>query len=377
MSGWRVIAVVARREIREGLRNRSFLAATVVLLALIAAAPALNAALASETTYRVAVTKPPPPGLDSALRRSAMVFDANVRLRVLGSMTSGRRALMAEDVDVLLVLKDDWLIFRGKPETELAAITNTAVRALRRQGTAAPGLTSVWFGVPDAESDAAPLVALGVALLLLVSLVLYGHWVAVSIVTGRENRDAQSLPSTVQTRHLLAGKVIGIGLLALAQLAVVSGLAAALLAAGVFDAPAALGASILLVVPWFALGFALYGAAYASVSARASSQQNADVAVWPVTCALVVAYFAGYFAVAADSNGILAHVVTVFPPTAPLMLPARSVLVGVPLWEHALALALVLAAIYALTRFVGHVGTQGVRPRSASGVRAARRLTQP
>jgi hypothetical protein len=56
------------------------------------------------------------------------------------------------------------------------------------------------------------------------------------------------------------------------------------------------------------------------------------------------------------SNGTIAHVLTIFPHTAPPVLPARSALVGIPLWEHALAVVLVLAAIYALIRIAGNGG---------------------
>jgi ABC-2 type transport system permease protein len=149
--------------------------------------------------------------------------------------------------------------------------------------------------------------------------------------------------------------VIGIGLLGLAQLVLVAGLAAVLLAAGVFDAPASLGASLALVVPWFALGFALYAVAYATAGALASRQQNADTAGQPVTYALLAAYFLGYFAVSADAEGLLSQALTVFPLTAPLVLPARNALVGVPLWQHALAVVLVLVSIEALVRFAGRV----------------------
>ena len=147
--------------------------------------------------------------------------------------------------------------------------------------------------------------------------------------------------STVQPRDLLAGKVIGIGLLGLVQLALVAGLTAVLLFAGAFDAPAGLGGSVALVVPWFALGFALYAVAYAAAGALASRQQNADTAGQPVTYTLLAAYFAGYIVVAGNAESALASLLTVFPLTAPLVLPARSALVGVPLWEHALAIVLV------------------------------------
>ena len=68
---------------------------------------------------------------------------------------------------------------------------------------------------------------------------------------------------------------------------------------------------------------------------------------------------------------------TVFPLTAPLVLPARSALVGVPLWEHALAVVLVLASIYALVRFAGRVYAHGLlHAGSGLGARAAWRLTR-
>lgn len=39
---------------------------------------------------------------------------------------------------------------------------------------------------------------------------------------------------------------------------------------------------------------------------------------------------------------------------------SRSALVGVPLWEHALAVVLVLASIYALVRVAGRVYDRGL-----------------
>ena len=206
---------------------------------------------------------------------------------------------------------------------------------------------------------------------------MYGQWVISGVVEEKNSRVVEVILSTVQPRHLLAGKVIGIGLLGLGQIALLAGLAAALLVAGVFDAPAALGGSLVLVVPWFALGFGLYAVAYATAGALASRQQSPDTAGQPVTYTLLAAYFASYAAVSANSSGLLANVLTVFPLTAPLVLPARSALVGVPLWEHALAVVLVLASIYALLRFAGRMYGHGLlHSGSGLGARAAWRLTR-
>jgi ABC-2 type transport system permease protein len=171
--------------------------------------------------------------------------------------------------------------------------------------------------------------------------------------------------------------VIGIGLLGLAQLALVLGLAAVLLVAGVFDAPAELGGSVALMIPWFALGFTLYAVAYAAAGALASRAQDANSAGQPVTYTLLAAYFAGYITLNAGTEGLLADVLTIFPLTAPFVLPARSALAGVPLWEHVLALVLALCSIYLLVRLAGRVYAQGLlHAGSRLQARAAWRLAR-
>ena len=378
MSGRRAITLVARREIRERLRSKVFLVSTLVMLLLVGGSTALQGALSKNPTYRVAVTAPAPPGLAAALQRAAKPFDdAKVRLRVVASPAAGRQALEDKQVDALLLLSEDRLVFRTNVDAKAAAVADTAVRALRNHLPPAPELTTATLHPPEKKtSDAEILVAYVGSLLLFMSLAVYGQWVVTGVVEEKNNRVVELILSTVRPRHLLAGKVIGIGLLGLAQLALIAGLAAALLVAGVFDAPAGLGGSVALVIPWFALGFALYAVAYAAAGALASRQQNAETAAQPVTYTLIAVYFAGYIALASNTDSLLANLLTVFPLTAPLVLPARSALVGVPLWEHALAIVLVLATIYALVRFAGRVYGHGLLhsgPRL--DLRAAWRLT--
>ena len=379
MSGWRVITLAARREIRERLRSKVFLAATVVMLVLVGGTTALQGALSKTPTYRVAVTAPVPRGLAPALQRAAKPFDdAKVRLRVVASPGAGRQALDAEEIDALLLLSQDRLVFRESVDAKAAAIADTAVRALRNELPPAPELTTATLKPSqDETTDAETLVAYVGSLLLLLSLTIYGQWVVTGVVEEKNNRVVELILSTIEPRHVLAGKVIGIGLLGLAQLALIAGLLAALLVGGAFDAPAELGGDVALVIPWFVLGFALYAVAYAAAGALASGQQNADPVAQPVTYTLLAVYFAGYVALSANMDGALATLLTVFPLSAPLVLPARSALVGVPLWEHALAVALILGAIYALVRFAGRVYAHGLlHSGSRLGVRAAWRLAR-
>jgi ABC-2 type transport system permease protein len=361
MSGPRVILLVARRELRERLRSRAFVVATVILLLAVGGSTAFTAAFSAKKAYRVVATAPVPHGLAAALQRAAMPFDATVRLRTVSSVRAGRETLTDKRADALVLLHRDRLVFRADVDPKLAAVVDAAVRALRRHLPPAPELTTATLERASAEtSDAEVAVALFGAGLMLFSLWVYGEWVLVGVVEEKGNRVVELILSTVRPRHLLAGKVIGIGLLGLAQLALVAGLAATLLVAGVFDAPASLGGSLALVIPWFALGFALYAVAFATVGALTSRQQDASTAGQPVGLTLVAAYFVGYFTLSGSPDGLLAHALTLFPLTAPLVLPARSALVGVPLWEHVLAVVLVLASIYALVRLAGRVYAQGL-----------------
>jgi ABC-2 type transport system permease protein len=378
VSARQAIKLVAWREIDERLHSRIFIASTVLMLLLVGASAALNGALSKKPTYSVAVVAPAPQRLEAALQRAAKPFDANVRLQTVASPAAGREQLQAKKVDALVLLASNRLAFRADVDNKLAAVVDTAVRAVRNHFPPAPELTAVTLHPPEKKAtDAATVVAYVGSLLLLMTLAIYGQWVLTGVVEEKSNRIVELILATVRPRHLMAGKVIGIGLLGLGQVALIGGLASVLLAAGVFDAPASLGGNLVLIIPWFALGFALYAVAYAAAGALGSRQQDANSAGTAVTYTLVGAYFLGYIALSSDLNGLLANLLTIFPITAPLVLPARSILVGVPLWEHALAVVLVLATIYVLVRLAGRIYAQGLlRSGPRIDLRTALRLAR-
>jgi ABC-2 type transport system permease protein len=379
MSGRHAITLVATREIRERLRSKAFIASTLLIVALLAVSAVIGRLFDPQQTFDYAVTAPAPAGLATALQGAAEPFDdAKVKLRTVDSAAAGRRLLENGDVGALLLLPTDRLVFRKNVDVQVAAVADTAIRAVRNELPPEPELTTATLHAPDDEpGDAALLVAYAGSLLLFMSLAFYGQWVISGVVEEKNNRVVEVILSAVRPRDLLAGKVIGIGSLGLAQLVLVVGFAVGLLVGGVFDAPASLGADVALVVPWFVLGFALYAVAYAVAGALASNQQNAETAAQPVTYALLTVYFGSYIVLAADPEGPLASLLTVFPLTAPLVLPARSALVGVPLWQHGLAILLVVAAIVALVRFAGRVYALGLlHGGSGLGLRSAWRIAR-
>ena len=378
MSARQAITLVAWREIQERLHSRIFIVTTVLMLVLVGGSTALNGALSKKQTYRIAIVAPAPHRLEAELRRAAKPFDAKVRLQPVASPVAGREQLQAKKVDAVVLLASDRLAFQSNVDTKLAAVVDTAVRSVRNHFPPAPELTAITLQTPDKKTtDAATAVAYIGSLLLLTTLAIYGQWVLTGVVEEKSNRVVELILATVRPRHLMAGKVIGIGLLGLGQVALIGGLSSVLLAAGVFDAPASLGGNLALIIPWFALGFTLYAVAYAAAGALASRQQDANSAGTAVTYTLVGAYFLGYIALSSNTNGLLANLLTIFPITAPLVLPARSILVGVPLWEHVLAVVLVLAMIYLLVRLAGRIYAQGLlRSGPRIDLRTALRLAR-
>ena len=104
-------------------------------------------------------------------------------------------------------------------------------------------------------------------LLLYFQLIGYGVWVALGVVEEKSSRVVELLLATLRPWQLLAGKVIGIGLLGLAQL-VLTGLVgiAAGLATGAIDVPSGILGVAGQVLVWFLLGFAFYACLYAALA---------------------------------------------------------------------------------------------------------------
>jgi ABC-2 type transport system permease protein len=366
--------LVAEREVRERLRTRAYLISTSILILLLGIGLALPKVIsAPSTTYRFGLVGSSPAGLTTALRRAATPHDAHVVVHRYQARQVAVTALDHGRVDALLYATRTRLVFRRDVDHELVAVARQALGSLELPGRLADaGLTPAGFArlvapprlhvhslQPNAgvSDRTARLVALGGASLMLLAISIYGSWVMAGVAQEKTGRVAELLVAAIAPRHLLAGKVIGIGTLGLAQVALVATVVAAATAIGVTDLPSSFVPAAALVVPWFVLGFALYAVGFGVAGALVTRQEDVSTVSIPVTGVMTVSFFLAYGSLQSAPDGLLAQIVTVFPTTAPFMLPARSAMVGVPVWQHALALALTLAAIYGLVRLGGRLYT--------------------
>jgi ABC-type transport system involved in multi-copper enzyme maturation permease subunit len=185
------------------------------------------------------------------------------------------------------------------------------------------------------------------------------------------------LLTTVSPRRLLAGKVLGIGLLGLAQLVLAGG--AALIAgqlAGGVGLPSAAPETVALVVLWFVLGYIFYSVAFAAAGALVSRQEDLQTAMAPINFLLIAAFYVALIVANGNPNGTVARIAAFLPPLAPMVVPARMVLGDMGVVGLLAAVAVDLLATAGLILLAARIYERAIL-RVGAPVKLRRLLTSP
>jgi ABC-2 type transport system permease protein len=369
VSRLRAIRLVAMREILERGRSRGYLLSLVFTVFLLGAGFILPALfLGNQDTISIGLVAPPPPGLETTLRLTAVQYDAKIDVSTVPDRSAAEAKVTDGSLDAALDVPADLsgpgeLIVRESADPALKGIIAGTVIALRA-GPAGALLTPpavVALAPPTAEDTTAIIVANFGIILMFIGIFTYGTWVLTGVVEEKQSRVVEVVLATVRPRDLLVGKVLGIGLLALAQLVILvaAGLIAAQLSGRLTLPPTTATAATQLVV-WFILGFAFYSTAMGFLGSLASRVDEASNASMPVTMTATLAYIISIVFVVQEPNGILATVMTFLPPSAPMVVPLRAALGAIEPWEIVVSIAIMLVAIWALFEVGGRVYTGAV-----------------
>ncbi len=371
MTGRRAVELTARREIRERWRSRAFrvgLAIQIVIVLAIVVVAALSGG-GDETTYDVGLV-----GGDADAIGRELAAEPPGGITIAESHPASAEAARAavEDGDLDAAVAAAGLLVASGTGPELPALIQAAAAkaesqaVLRRSGLDAGQIERALAPAPlpatevDEGSDSGSGLAFAGSLLLYLAILGFGFVVTSGIVEEKSSRVVELILSAIRPSRLLAGKVIGIGLLGFLQLASVAGIGiAAALLSGQLELPSSTAETIALVLLYFVLGYALYSCAFAVAGAIVSRQEDVGSVTTPLTIVLVVGYFAS-FSISDDPSSALATICTLLPPTAPMVVPARAAVDGLPAWELVASVALMIVSVVLLIGLAGRIYERAV-----------------
>jgi len=396
MSTFDGIRLTARREVVERTRrDRSFLISTLVTLAILCAIIFLPRLFGSDNPkeFDVGLVGAASQPLGPALTAQGETAGVRIHLRQPASAAEAEAAVRDGSLD-LAVIDDRQLVAKAEIDEQLNLLVQGASRAARAQQTlqragvppeeiqaalAPPPLPVRSLEPVDEDARSKRAIATVAVFILYGQLIGYCFTVAMGVVEEKSTRVVEVLLAAVRPVQLLAGKIFGIGLVGLFQLAIIGVIGLALAtASGAITLPPDAAPTIGSVLLWFLLGYAFYSSLFAVAGAIVSRQEELQNTATPLNLLMVASFFVAFSTSVSGADSTLAKVSTFLPPVAPLVMPMRIAGGDAAPWEIALSLAIMLVSIVvvvvlAARLYEGAILRTGARVKLRDAWRGARR----
>ena len=359
-----LVRMVAAREVSSRIRDKNFIISSVVILVLLLGTMAFQVAVSGVDASRLAVVADDG-RLGPAVEAQGDAVGVDVQVLDHTDAATARAAVEDEEVDAALVdgtgPAPQLLLVDRDPALEAVvggAVSGLAVSdRLLEAGVDLQSLPEVAVTpLGDAEDDGQRVVVAIIGVVVLYGLlILFAQFVAQGVVEEKASRVVELLLATMRPWQLLAGKILGLGLLGLGQIVVIGvvGVTGAL-AFDLVDVPGELIGTVATVIAWFVLGYAFYACVFAVAASLVSRQEDLGSVLTPASMLLILGFFVAIQA-AGDPTGTLATVTSFVPGLSPLVMPVRQAAGEAAGWEVALAVVLMLLTIGLAVRLGGRV----------------------
>lgn len=369
--------LVAGREIHTRTRTRMFRISTLLVIVAIALGVALPTLIHHGRTVEKVGLADVPAALAAATVTTGAHLNITVQLVREPSIAKGRADLRAGRIGMLV-------------EASTAVVTNKAIQTndtssgaqLARQVAVQLGITkalsaahlSATQSAALAHAKALPLRSLtrgphsttqtvsliGLPLLLFM-FIQYNTWTMIGVIEEKASRVVEVLLATVRPIELLAGKVLGIGVVAFSQGGLV--VATALIVGAATGSSLTKGSTLLFVLAvltWLVLGYAFYSWVYAAAGSLAERQDQVQSLALPISVPILLGYVVALTAQASGSASPLVTVLAYLPPTAPFAMPALVAVGAATWWGFLAAAALSVAATFAVAHLAATIYSRAV-----------------
>ena len=399
-TAWKQVRAVLRREYVERVKTKGFVISTIAIPVLMLGMMGLSAFMAvrAEQSQRqiALVDFTGQVGEEVARRMEAAGYDLEIVGTEVGLEELDRRVL--EDEIEAYVALDDLTVqegtfaYRSKDSPGrvrgalLESIVVETVLELRLSVTeSGAGVRELLDGgrmnferlggeaQSDVEEATGLITGLAGAIILYMSMLLYGSFVLRSVLDEKRNRVVEVVISAVTPGRLMLGKILGVGSMGMTQLGIWAACAALIgllgvpmLAANLPQADLSQIAEVLpgagalgLLLAYFLLGFFLYASLFAAVGAMCNTEEEAQQANFPVMMLLIVPFMMQMFSL--NGRGFeWMDWAALFPFFSPILMFPRAVSGSVEWWMVALSLVFMVLAVGATAWVAGRIYRVGI-----------------
>lgn len=370
------VGLVAGREIRERVRSRIFRVGTVIILLGVAAAIVIPAVdKSTPTPQRIGVVGASSPALGAVVASVEKLNGTSVRIVDMPSVASAEASLRAGTLDLVVVDGTHILVDDATAATDTSVQTLAQelglLRAYHRVGLssaqieqvahpAAVPVHSLQSGSVKPKGATRGTSVIGIILLFFM-LTQYNTWILIGVMQEKASRVVEVLLATVRPIQLLGGKVLGIGLVAMGQAALLLGVAVVLGSAVGSDVLRGTGTLVLLsLLLWLVLGYAFYCWVYAAVGSMAERQDQVQTLALPLSLPILLGYILSITAASSGQVSAFFRVLAYLPPTAPFAMPVLVGLHQVAWWQFLLSVLISVAGTALMARLAAGVYRRAV-----------------
>lgn len=410
------ILIIIQREFLKRVRTKGFIILTITMPFIMAAlvfVPLWLSSIENDEQQKVAVIDPT--GVYAKALKASKSFAFSAQPVITKEMRS-------EDspYDAVVAISGDLVKNNGKvtiyshkeiPGNMLDYIQSKLNETVQKQKLEATGIAGLDKIIDDVQRDvnmktvkwskegdeqaSSTYVAIIVGgiftLLIYIFVITYGGMVMQSVIEEKTNRIMELLVSSVKPFQLMMGKIIGVMLVGIAQMALWGVILSIIMTVasvgfGISQAPSiAAGQPMpsptmnmsqdtqelltaivnlpyaeigLMFIIMFVGGYLLYSSFFAATGASINEQEDANQFVVPITMITLFGLYAAMYSIE-NTDGPLAFWASLFPLTSPIVMMIR-IPFGVPLWQELLSIALLYASAFLMIWIGGKIYRVGI-----------------
>ena len=200
--------------------------------------------------------------------------------------------------------------------------------------------------------------------LLYMALLFSGSMTMNAVVEEKSNKIVEVLLSSASSTELMAGKIFGTVIVEIIQMAIWLSPMVLLLTTSWFFIPQEFMPQMSIgYIFYFLFNYALalitYVALYATVGAIFDNPQDAQSGVWPLMMLIMIPFFIA-LGLESNSQTSFAIIASLVPFASLIVMPARMILVEVPLWQILLSCAINIVVLFGIFKLAGKIYRIGI-----------------